>query len=459
MFVALVVAVVGSLGAPLITSVATAFGVSLSSAQWTLTVTLLAGAIATPVLGRLGAGTRRRRVIVGTLAVVVAGGILTVWPPSFAWLLVGRAAQGVGLGLTALTMGVARDHVAPGKSASTIALLSVASTVGIGVGYPLAGLLTDLAGLRAAYGLGLLISAAALVAAWSTVPEAPPGRPGSVDVAGAVLLGAGLLALLLVISQSSLWESQRVATAVLLAVAVVMLAGWVWWERRAAAPLVDLALLRHPAVTWANVIMLLGGIGMYLLLTLVTRYVQTPASAGYGFDASVFVSGLVLVPFSALGFVGGKITPPLRHRAPETAVLAGGAAVVLSALVLFALTRSRLWESFAVMALLGLGVGTFSAAMPGTILAVTPAGETSSAMSFNQVVRSVGFAIGSALSGLILSAHTNAGTEGERFPTDHGYSVAAWAGAATMAATVTVSVLLLLRRRPRGPLVRRGRPR
>ena len=61
--IALVVAVVGSLGAPLITSVTVLYRVSLSSAQWTLTSTLLAGAIATPVLGRLGSGWRRREVI------------------------------------------------------------------------------------------------------------------------------------------------------------------------------------------------------------------------------------------------------------------------------------------------------------------------------------------------------------------------------------------------------------
>jgi hypothetical protein len=52
MFIALVVAVVGSLGAPLITSVAATYGVGLAAAQWTLTITLLSGAIATPVLGR-----------------------------------------------------------------------------------------------------------------------------------------------------------------------------------------------------------------------------------------------------------------------------------------------------------------------------------------------------------------------------------------------------------------------
>ncbi|MFD1276387.1 hypothetical protein ACFQ51_45725 [Streptomyces kaempferi] len=55
MFIALVVAAVASLGAPLITSVATTFHVSLDSAQWTLTIALLSGAVATPVLGRLGA--------------------------------------------------------------------------------------------------------------------------------------------------------------------------------------------------------------------------------------------------------------------------------------------------------------------------------------------------------------------------------------------------------------------
>jgi MFS family permease len=72
-FIALVVAAVGSLGAPLITSVATTMHVSLASAQWTLTAPLLSGAVATPLLGRLGSGPRRRATIIGTLAAATAG--------------------------------------------------------------------------------------------------------------------------------------------------------------------------------------------------------------------------------------------------------------------------------------------------------------------------------------------------------------------------------------------------
>ncbi|WP_264349517.1 MFS transporter [Streptomyces milbemycinicus] len=240
------------------------------------------------------------------------------------------------------------------------------------------------------------------------------------------------------------WTDHPALAAALLAVAAVLLGAWVHRERRSPAPLVDLSRLRNPAVAGANAVMLLGGIGMYLLLTLVTRYVQTPRSTGYGFGVDVFVAGLVLVPFSALGFAGGKLVPPLRKRLAPATVLAVGGAAVLAALVLFALTRDRLWLSFAVMGVLGLGVGVFSAAMPAAILAVTPAEETSSAMSFNQVVRSVGFSIGSALGGLTLAAETPVGAT---FPTDTGYTTAAWVGAGAM--TVTVVTALTLRQASR----------
>lgn len=372
MFIALVVAAVASLRAPLITSVATTFHVSLDSAQWTLTITLLSGAVATPVLGRLGAGPHRRATILATLAVVVTGSALTVLPLPFGWLLVGRAAQGVGLGLTALMMGVARDHLPEDRSAATIALVSVASVIGIGVGYPLAGLLTEFGGVRAAYGLGLFVTAIALLAAWRCMPMAPDGRLAHVDVAGALLLAGGLFLVLFLASQTSLW-SRRPAVAVTLAVvAVLLLCVWTASELRGKWPLVDVRAVRHPAVAGANVAMFVGGIGMYLLLTLITRYAQTPHSAGYGFGLTTFVAGLVLVPFSALGYVAGKLTPRVRERIGAPFLLAGSAVTVLVAFALFAAARTNLAEPFVAMGVLGFGVGSFSAAMPGVILAVTP---------------------------------------------------------------------------------------
>ncbi|MDQ0312911.1 MFS family permease [Kitasatospora herbaricolor] len=439
-FIALVVAVVASLGTPLITSVATTFHVSLDSAQWTLTIALLSGAVATPVLGRLGAGPHRRATILVTLAIVVVGSALTVLPLPFAWLLVGRAAQGVGLGLTALMMGVARDHLPEERSAATIALISVVSVIGAGVGYPLAALLAEFGGLRAAYGLGLLVTALAFVTAWRSMPAAPEGRGAHVNVAGALVLAGGLLLVLFLAGERSLW-SRHLAVAVTLAVvAVLLLCGWTVSELRTRTPLVDVRAVRHPAVAGANIAMFVGGSGMYLLLTLITRYAQTPHSAGYGFGLTTFVAGLVLVPFSVLGFVAGRLTPRVRIDGPL--LLAGSAAVVGGGFVLFATARSDPAELLAAMGVLGFGVGGFSAAMPGVILAVTPKSETSSAMSFNYVVRSVGYSLGSALGGLILAAGT---ATGRTFPDDDAYTTAALVGVAAMAVTTTAGLALARR--------------
>ncbi|WP_410631245.1 MFS transporter [Amycolatopsis sp. cmx-4-83] len=445
LFVALVVAAVASLGTPLITSVATTFAVSLDSAQWTLTIALLSGAVATPVLGRLGAGPHRRATILATLAIVVVGSALTVLPLPFAWLLAGRAAQGAGLGLTALMMGVARDHLPEERSAATIALISVVSIIGAGVGYPLAALLAEFGGLRAAYGLGLLVTAIAFVTAWRSVPAAPEGRSAHVNVPSALVLAGGLLLVLFLAGERSLW-SRHLAVAVTLAVAaVLLLCVWAVLELRTRTPLVDVRAVRHPAVAGANIAMFAGGSGMYLLLTLITRYAQTPRSAGYGFGLDTFVAGLVLIPFSVLGFVAGKLTPRVRARIDGPLLLAGSAAIVGGGFVLFATARSGLAELLTAMGVLGFGVGSFSAAMPGVILAVTPQSETSSAMSFNYVVRSVGYSLGSAIGGLILAAGTG---PGHVLPDDSAYTTAALVGIGAMAITTLTSLALARRRSP-----------
>lgn len=436
--------VIGSLGAPLITAVAQQYGVSLVASQWTLTLALLAGAVATPVLGRLGSGPRRRTVMLAMLATEAVGSLLTVLPLPFAFLLIGRALQGSGLGLLVLMMAVARDHLDEHRAAKTIALLSVASTAGIGIGYPLSGLITDLAGVRAAYGLGLVVTAAAFATAVFVLPHAPDRPAVRLDVRGAILLAIALPALLLVIGQTSLWQHHTALALGVLVAALLLLAGWTFLEIRTENPLVDIRLLRHPAVAAANVVMFTGGIGMYLLFSMITRYVQTPSAAGYGFGLDTFQAGLVLVPFSLLGFVAGRLVPGWRDRLGPRMLLMASTATVLAAFVLFATARSHLVEPIVANGLLGFGVGAFSAAMPGVILAVTPKAETASAMSVNAVVRSVGFSTGSALGGLILAAHTTS-----VFPRESGYAAAAWIGAAATAGTLLIIAVLPLRRAER----------
>lgn len=425
--IALLVAAVGSLGAPLITSVAASYDVSLAAAQWTLTVTLLSGAVCTPLLGRLGTGRRRRTATLATLTVVTAGSVGTVLSGPFALLVAGRAAQGVGLGLVPLLMATARDSLDERRATSVIAMVSVATTAAIGVGYPLTGFLADIGGVRTAYAAGLVATAAALLVGVRVLPhpDAGAGRPPRVDWAGAVLLGLALIAVLVPLGDHDLWHRQAAVALLLLGAGVALLLVWLLVERRVAAPLVDLRALRHPMVARANLAMFVGGAAMYLLLTLATRYVQTPAAAGYGFGLDTFEAGLVLVPFSVAGFVAGRMTPRLVGRINAARTVAASLVVVALGFVVLVVGRSTVAGPVVAVTVLGLGVGAVSAAMPAMILASTPTGQTAGAMSVNQVVRSVGFAVGSALGGLILSASTVAGG----FPERSGYVAASVVGA------------------------------
>ncbi|HEY5223702.1 MAG TPA: MFS transporter [Microbacteriaceae bacterium] len=423
--VALLGAVIGSLGAPLITPVATALHVSLDAAQWTLTITLFAGAISGPVVARLGSGSRRRVTILATLGLVVLGGALTALPLSFVFLLAGRALQGLGLGVVALLMSVARDQFPADRSASTIAMLSVASTIGIGVGYPLIGFVDQVAGLRAAYALGLILSLASLAIAWRALPADVPLRSARVqarvDVLGAVLLGAAILGVLLVIAEPAVWGNPWIG-GLILAGALLLLGTWVAVELHTTAPLADLRLLTRPAVLRANIGMLVAGVRMYLLFSLLTRYAQTPGAVSYGFGLPGVLAGAALIPFSVLGFVAGKITPIGARRFPKRWVYLAAAVAVVIAAVLFAAASDSLPAVLVAMAILGFGVGGVSAIMPALVLVDVPQSESASVLSINQLIRSVGFSMGSALAGLLLAAATPSGTV---FPDEQGYAVAA----------------------------------
>lgn len=434
-FVTIVAAVVSSLGAPLIPDIAEQLHLPLADAQWSLTVALLAGAVSAPVMGRLGDGPHRRATLAGGLAVVALGGVVSALAETLPVLIVGRLMQGIGLGLVPLAMAAARDHLPAGKVPSVVALLSVSAAAGVGAGYPITGLFAESLGLHAAFWLGAGVSALALVAVLAVLPSSTSARPVPLDGPGALLLTGALVALLLGIAEGNDWGWSSARIVVLFCAAAVLLAAWVAQQLRARSPLVELRLLRRRTVLTADACALVLGVAMYVFLSLVTEFVQTPSSAGYGFDATTLVAGLCLVPFSICTLLASRALPWLDRTIGPDAILPLGSLVVGAAGAFFAFAHDALWQAFVTMGIVGVGLGCTFAAIPGMIVRAVPAHETGSAMGFYQVVRCVGFSLGSALAASILSSHT---PSGEHLPTVGGYTLALWvaAGVCVLAAAI-----------------------
>lgn len=434
---------ISSLGAPLIPTIARVFHQSLTTSQWSLTVGLLSGAVAAPVMGRLGDGARRRTTILGGLAAVTLGGVVAALATSLDMLVVGRALQGVGLGLVPLTMATARDELPKHRVAPMIAVLSVSAAAGVGAGYPLSGLIADQLGLSSAYWFGAIVSGLALLAVVAVVPRTVRGHSMRLDTLGAALLAVALICVLVAVAQGTEWGWGTTRVLGLLLGGLVLFGVWGRQQLRAQVPLVELRLLRHPAVLAGDVCATVLGVAMYMDLSAVTEFVQLPRSGGFGFSASVVVAGLTLIPLSACMFFGSKALPALVRLLGVRLLLTLGCLVVAVASAFFGLLHGSLWEAFVMMGLLGIGLGTTYAAIPGLIVQSVPAQETGSAMGFYQVVRYVGFSLGSALAASILAAHGSAAT-GE--PTLAGYTMVLWVGVAICIVAAGLAWVLPARR-------------
>lgn len=433
-------AIVASLGAPLVPRIAEAQQVSLSSAQWILTVTFLTGAVTAPIIGRLGGGSRRRPVILCGLAAVTLGCVLAALPFGFGVMVAGRVLQGIGLSLTPLAIAVAREAVPVERRAAAIATLSVTTVAGAGLGYPLASLIVDRGGVSTAYWAGAGLAVLALAAATVFIPPSDAPHSQDVDYRGAVLLGAGAAGLLLCIGRGQAWGWASFATIGLAVASIVVLVVWVRWTLSRSRPVVDLRQAVRPGVLGANVTALLAGAAMYMLITLVILVVQAPLETGYGLGHSVTVAGLMLVPFSISSMFGNRLTRLLVRRVPADALLPIGCLLFLVSTLVLAGFRDELWGCVLAMVIGGLGSGCSFAAMPGLIIRFVPVQETGSAMSFNMILRYLGFSTGSAL--VLTVLQVLAAPDGSL--THLGFTVAALVSS-TLSAVAAVAALCLAR--------------
>jgi MFS family permease len=437
--VAALVAIISSLGAPLIPSIARSDHVSLSAAEWVLTAALMTGALATPAMGRLADGPRKRRVIEVALTVVLAGCVLSAVSTTFVVLIIGRGLQGVGLGLLPVTMAIARSQFPPDEAGRAIATLSVSAAVGAGLGYPITSLIAQLFDFHAAFWLGAITVAAALFLVVVVLPNRSDGRSRRFDTLGMVTLGAAVIGVSVVLSEGGGWGWTSLRSLAFFAFSVVMVGLWIAHELKVTDPLIDVRQVRNRSVLTADASAFLIAVAMYLFLPIIVEFVQIPVASGYGFGASILVSGLVFVPLSVGSFVASRFLPAYTKHFGVRSMIPFGSLIFAASTLFFAVQHGALWEAFVASGMAGIGIGFTFAAMPGFVVRAVPPSETGSAMGLYQVVRSIGLSLGSALAAAVLITYT---APGDTYPVYQGFRVTLIIATALCVLTAVLSYLL-----------------
>lgn len=381
---------------PLVSDLPEIFGTTLDTSSWLLTITLLTGAVATPIVTKLADMHGKRRMIVLALSVMVVGSLLLALTTSLAAAMVGRALQGLAAAVIPIGISVLRDELPKERVGFGIALMSATLGIGGGMGLPLSGLLYESWGWHSIFWVSGAVTFLILLATLKVVPESPVRSRGSFDLVGAVILSVGLTALMLVISKGATWGWTSTTILALAAGCVVTFAVWVPHQLRRSEPMVDLRTAASRPVLLTNIASVLTTMGMMANGLLTVPFVEAPTSTGHGFGVSVMTAGLLMAPSGLVMVVFAPVSGQLLNRIGGRLTLILGAVVVAVSYFLRPVADEALWQIVVVSTLCGLGAAIAFAAMPVLIMSAVPITETASANGINSLMRSVGMASASA---------------------------------------------------------------
>ena len=280
----------------------------LEHLSWVVTAYTLATAASTPLWGKLGDMYGRKGTFMSSIVVFLIGSALSGMAQNMGELIGFRAIQGLGAGgLMVGVMAIIGDLIPPRERGKYQGMMAGVMALAM-IGGPLVGgTITDHWGWRWAFYINLPLGVVALVAV-SAVLHLPKKRSEArIDYLGAALLTVGITAIVLVTTWGGTeyaWTSARIME--LIGIGVAALVGFVFWQTRAAEPVVPLHIFRSRNFTLMSVIGFITGFVMFgatLFLPLYQQSVQ---------GASATNSGLLLLPMLGAmlvtSMVAGRVT-------------------------------------------------------------------------------------------------------------------------------------------------------
>ena len=374
----------------------------LNHLSWVVTSYLLASTVSTPLYGKLGDMVGRKPVFLAAILIFLAGSMLAGLSQSMGELIGFRALQGIGAGgLMVGAQAIIGDIVPPRERGRYMGLIGSVFAVASVAGPLLGGFLVDNLSWRWVFYVNMPVGALAVLIVVTRLHLHTPSVSHRIDYLGTAALSAGVGALILLTTWGGseyAWGSSTIVG--LGVVGVVVLAIFVWWERRAAEPILPLYLFRSPVFSVANAMGFAIGMAMFGAIIFIPLFLQIV----YG--ASPTSSGLRTIPLMAgllvAAIVSGRVISRVgRYKAFPIA----GTGVLVVGMFLLSLLAvgTPPWVASVYMIVVGVGLGLVMQVLVLVVQNDVRPQDIGVATSTATFFRSVGGAFGVAIFGTIFA--------------------------------------------------------
>lgn len=419
---------------------------SAANASWAITATLLAAGVSMPVTGRLADMYGKKRVMVGSAAILVVASLLCAVGTGLIPFLVGRALQGVAMGYIPVAISAVRELAPKEKQGTAVATVSATLGVGGALGLPLSAWIAQTFDWHALFYVSTGLAVVVLVLTALVVPTVNDTHPARIDFVGVVLMAIGLVSLLVGISKGSTWGWTDTTTWSCIVGGLLVLLVFGVFELRHHDPLVDLRTTARRPVLFTNLAAVLIGFGMMASSIVVPQLLQMDERTGYGLGQTILEAGLWMFPGGLMMLIFAPLSARMMATIGARLTLSIGAVVIAVGYTFGAFMMDEPWKLMVSVLISSAGVGIGYASFPTLILDNVPVEEAGSSVGVNSLMRSMGTTIAGAAMAAVLTSRTM-DMGGFAIPSESAFQTCFFIGAGAALAGALVALLIPRRQR------------
>jgi len=402
------------------------FNMPYNTSFWILSSYMIAGAVATPIAGKLSDVYGRKKILLIVLSIYSAGILAGGFANSLPFMLVARAAQGIGISMFPIAFGIIREvlpekKLAVGQSIFT-ATFPAGATIGLLVGANLIQNFgwhsTFFTVFPIAIILGLFILKFIHVGSLPKISE----KKTSIDIKGSMFLAMTIISFLVGISYIENNNGQGLESLVFFAITIVSLTVFITIEKRTKFPLIDLKLLTNRILFFGIMILLIVGLCTFMVYQTIPIMIQSPQPLGFG--GTELTTATVQLPFMVIFLIGSITSGFALDKIGNKRLTAIG--TIVSTIGFFCLFLFHSTDYMVTITLAIIAAGLSLAFIGGfnIILVSTPIQFAGIALGMTLLLNLIGQSIGPSIAGMLqqMNRTTIEGFSGS-FPTPEAYNL------------------------------------